>query len=104
MNETTITLDSHEEAVLLFGSRDQFLREVRNGLGVQQLVGRGDQILVKGTEEQIDMANRVFLQLRQMLRQQSSLTLEDVKTVVEIVQQGGVRIGPPGEKPPEPGS
>src|SRR5262249_34265103 len=97
-----ITLDSREEAVLLFGSRDQFLREIRTALGVQQLVGRGDQILIKGTDDQIDMANRVFLQLRQMVRQHGSLSLEDVKTVLEVVQQGGVRIGPPGEKPPEP--
>lgn len=102
MSETTITLDSREEAVLLFGSRDQFLREIRTVLGVQQLVGRGDQILIKGTDDQIDMANRVFLQLRPMLRQQGSLSLEDVKTVLEVVQQGAVRIGPPGEKPPEP--
>src|SRR5882672_2123870 len=102
MTESTITLDSREEAVLLFGSRDQYLREIRTFLGVQQLVGRGDQIIVKGTDEQIDLANRVFLQLRQMLRTQGSLSVEDVKTVLEVVQQGGVHIGPPGEKPPEP--
>lgn len=102
MSEATITLDSREEAVLLFGGRDQYLREIRNILGMQQLVGRGDQVLLKGTDEQIEQANRVFLQLRQMVRTQGSLSLEDVKTVLEIVQQGGVRIGPPGEKPPEP--
>lgn len=102
MNESNITLDSREEAVLLFGSRDQYLREIRNALGVQQLVGRGDQILIKGSDEQIDLANRVFLQLRQMVRQQGSLSLEDVRTVLEVVREGGVHIGPPGEKPPEP--
>jgi phosphate starvation-inducible PhoH-like protein len=92
MSEATITLDSRDEAVLLFGNRDQYLREVRNALGVQ-LVGRGDQILVKGTEEQLSQAERVFGQLRQMLRQKGSLSAEDVRTVIEVVQQGGERIG-----------
>jgi phosphate starvation-inducible PhoH-like protein len=106
MSETTITLDSREEAVLLFGSRDQYLKEVRKTLGAEQLVGRGDQIIVKGTDEQIDHAQRVFGQLRTMLRQQGSLSAEDVRTVLEVVTQGGDRITPaaPGEKPAEAGS
>ena len=57
MSEATITLDSRDEAVLLFGSRDQYLREIRTQLGMQQLVGRGDQILLKGTDEQLDQAD-----------------------------------------------
>jgi phosphate starvation-inducible PhoH-like protein len=103
MSEATITLDSRDEAVLLFGSRDQYLREIRTQLGMQQLVGRGDQILLKGTDEQLSLAERVFGQLRQMLRQQGSLSGEDVKTVLEVVLQGGERIGPPPDKPAEGG-
>src|SRR5262249_52407068 len=101
MNEATITLDSRDEAVLLFGTRDQHLREVRTALGIQQLVGRGDQILVKGSDEQLDQAQRVFAQLRKMLRDQGSLSPEDVRTVVEVVTQGGAGIGPAaaGDKP-----
>lgn len=93
MSEATITLDSREEALLLFGSRDQYLREIRTALGVQ-LVGRGDQILVKGSDEQLALVERVFGQLRAMLRQQGSLSAEDVRTVLEVVNQGGERIGP----------
>src|SRR6516225_5302717 len=104
MSEATITLDSREEAILLFGSRDQYLREVRTTLGMQQLVGRGDQVLIKGTDEQLAQAERVFGQLRQMLRQQGSLSSEDVKTVLEVVLQGGERIGPQTDKPAEGGS
>jgi phosphate starvation-inducible PhoH-like protein len=104
MSEATITLDSRDEAMLLFGSRDQYLREIRTQLGMQQLVGRGDQILLKGTDEQLSLAERVFGQLRQMLRQQGSLSGEDVKTVLEVVLQGGERIGPQVEKVAEGGS
>ena len=101
MSEATITLDGREEAILLFGSRDLHLKEVRTALGVQQLVGRGDQILIKGTDEQLAQAQRVFAQLRQMLRDQGSLSGEDVKTVLEVVTQGGERIGPQNEKLPD---
>jgi phosphate starvation-inducible PhoH-like protein len=103
MSEATITLDSRDEAMLLFGSRDQYLREIRTQLGMQQLVGRGDQILLKGTDEQLSLAERVFGQLRQMLRQQGSLSSEDVKTVLEVVLQGGERIGPQADKVAESG-
>src|SRR5580704_13628899 len=92
MSEINITLDSREEAILLFGSRDQYLKEIRKALEMEQLVGRGDQILLKGTDEQVEQAQRVFGQLRTMLRQQGSLSAEDVRTVVEVVTQGGERV------------
>ncbi len=104
MSEETITLDSRDEAVLLFGSRDQYLREIRTQLGMQQLVGRGNQILLKGSDEQLSQATRVFEQLRRLLRQQGSLSSEDVRTVLEVVTQGGDAIGLPAEKPAETGS
>jgi phosphate starvation-inducible PhoH-like protein len=103
MSEATITLDSREEAILLFGSRDQYLKEIRTTLGMQQLVGRGDQVLLKGSDEQLALAERVFGQLRQMLRQQGSLSGEDIKTVLEIVTQGGERLVPQAERPAEAG-
>src|SRR5579875_3610738 len=101
MSEETITLDSRDEAVLLFGSRDQYLREIRTQLGMQQLVGRGNEILLKGSEDQLALAMRVFEQLRSLLRQQGSLSSEDVKTVLELVTQGGEAIDLPSGKPAE---
>src|SRR5205807_7655573 len=38
-------------------------------------------------------ADRVFQQLRQMLRQQGKITPEDVRTVLAIVQQGSEELG-----------
>ncbi|MFQ3650178.1 MAG: PhoH family protein [Gemmataceae bacterium] len=96
MNEATIQLDSRDEALLLFGSRDTFLKEVRSALGMQQLAGRGDQVLLKGNDDQISQAQRVFTQLRSLLRSQGSLSLEDVRTVLEVVTQGGQPIAPGG--------
>jgi phosphate starvation-inducible PhoH-like protein len=89
MREATITLDSRDEAILLLGSRDQHLREIRTALGIPQLVGRGEQILLKGTDEQLDQAERVFSQLRTVLRQQGSISSDDVRTVLDVIQNGG---------------
>ncbi len=91
MREATITLDDRDEAVLLFGSRDQYLREIREAVGAR-LVARGDTIQIKGTEEQVGQAERVFNQLRQLVRKQGQISAEDVRTVIEVVQQGGERL------------
>jgi phosphate starvation-inducible PhoH-like protein len=87
----TLTLDGRDEALPLFGNRDQYLRAIRDALGVR-LIARGDTVQVEGTEEQVGQAERVFVQLRQMLRQQGKLSPEDVRTVLDVVRSGGDRL------------
>jgi phosphate starvation-inducible PhoH-like protein len=88
----TLTLDDRDEALLLFGSRDQHLRMIREALGIR-LVARGELVHIDGTEEQVDQAERVFQQLRQMLAKQGTLSIEDVRTVLAVVKAGGDRQG-----------
>jgi phosphate starvation-inducible PhoH-like protein len=83
----TLTLESRDEAVLLFGNRDQFLRLIRDALEVR-LIARGNTIQIEGAEDRVAEAERVFGQLRPMLRKQGKLTAEDVRTVLEVVHQG----------------
>src|SRR5947209_10234277 len=84
----TLTLDSRDEAVPLFGSRDQYLRMLRDALEVR-IIARGSSITIEGTEERVSEAERAFQQLRQMLRQHGKLSPENVRTVLEIVRSGG---------------
>jgi phosphate starvation-inducible PhoH-like protein len=91
MSEATIVLESPDEAVRLFGSRDQFLKLIRTTLGVR-LIARGDTVQLSGSDEQVEQAERVFGQLRGILAKQGKLTLEDVRTVLEVVQHGGDRV------------
>jgi phosphate starvation-inducible PhoH-like protein len=92
----TITLDGRDEAVQLFGSRDQHLRLIRDALGGLRLIARGDIIHVEGTEDQVNQAERIFQELRGMLANQGSLSVEDVRTVVSVVQgSAGQRSGKP---------
>jgi phosphate starvation-inducible PhoH-like protein len=88
----TLTLDNRDEAVLLFGSRDQNLRLIRDALEVR-LIARGNTIQVEGADSRVAEADRVFQQLRQMLRQLGKISPEDVRTVLEVVQQGGEELG-----------
>jgi phosphate starvation-inducible PhoH-like protein len=93
MNDTplthvTISLNDSDEALLLCGSRDQHLRLIRDALAVR-LIARGDTVQIEGPETQVTQAERVFVQLREILSKQGKLTPEDVRTVLAIVQRGG---------------
>ena len=59
----TLTLDSRDEAVLLFGNRDQFLRLIRDALEVR-LIARGNTIQIEGADDRVVEAERAFSQLR----------------------------------------
>jgi phosphate starvation-inducible PhoH-like protein len=89
----SIPLDSREEAILLFGSRDQNLRLIRDALGVR-VIARGDVIQLDGSEESVDQAERAFQQLRAQLRIHGKISSEDVKTICEVVRAGSERISP----------
>lgn len=91
MKETVVPLDSRDEAQLLFGNRDQFLKEVRQTLGVQ-IIGRGDQVLIRGAEEAVDQAEKVFSAMRAELRKVGSLTIDDVRLVMEKTLGGEGRV------------
>lgn len=89
MSDSTVTrnltLDSREEAVILFGPRDQYLRTIRDALGVR-IVARGDMLQIDGPPDTAEQAERAFQQLRQVLRRHGKLTAEDVRTVLEVVR------------------
>jgi len=90
MSEMVITLDNRDEALLLFGSRDQNLRAIREVLGVR-LIARGDELHIEGDEFSVNQAERVFQQLRDLLRHQGRLSTEEVRTILDVVQQGSDR-------------
>ena len=89
MNDTnvTLTLNDREEAVQLFGNRDQFLRLIRDALNVR-IIARGDTVQIDGEPPHVEQAERVFTQLRQMLQKQQALTSENVRIVLASAQKG----------------
>src|SRR6267142_1263719 len=89
MNDTTLTLtlNDRDEAVQLFGNRDQLLRLIRDALGVR-IIARGDTIQIDGEPGLVEQAERVFQQLRQTLQRGHSLTSEAVRTVLASAHKG----------------
>ncbi|HZZ80468.1 MAG TPA: PhoH family protein [Gemmataceae bacterium] len=88
MSDTTITLTlrDRDEAVQLFGNRDQHLRLIRDALLVR-IIARGDSIQIEGEQALVEHAEKVFAQLRQILQRQNVLTPENVRTVLSISQK-----------------
>lgn len=87
-----LTLDSRDEVILLLGPKDQYLRTLREALGVQ-IVARGDLLQIEGPATAVEQAERAFQQLRHLLRKNGRLTAEDVRTVLEVVRGSGDAAG-----------
>lgn len=69
MSQATATLPLlyPGEARLLFGPGDSHLKQIREALGTS-VVLRGDNIVLEGTEEQVQTASDVFQQLREIVK------------------------------------
>ncbi|MFW6125013.1 MAG: PhoH family protein [Pirellulales bacterium] len=91
MSEATISLSSPKGLVALFGPRDQYLRQVRDALGVKVVV-RNSQIHIEGTDEQVTHATEVFARLRHLLREQGSLSPVEVNRVIDSVVLGDLAL------------
>ncbi len=85
MADATIQLDSHDEELAVFGSRDQLLRQVRDTLRVKVLARHGE-IRVEGEDDgRVDQARRVFEEMRRLYRRQRALSSGDVTEVIDSV-------------------
>jgi phosphate starvation-inducible PhoH-like protein len=82
MSEVIITLAGHDEELAVFGSRDQFLRQVRDALGVKVLARHGE-VRVDGDRERVEAAKQVFEELRNRHRARQPVTSADVSDLLE---------------------
>jgi phosphate starvation-inducible protein PhoH and related proteins len=84
MPDVTISLENHDEELAVLGSRDQFLRQVRDTLGVKLLARRGE-IRIEGDAERVEQARKVFEQLRRWYKLRRALTSGDVTEAIDGV-------------------
>jgi phosphate starvation-inducible PhoH-like protein len=96
MPEVTITLDSHDEELAVFGSRDQFLRQVRDAFSVK-VVARHGEVRVEGETDRIEHARQVFEELRGWHRKRRTASAGDVAELIEArFHAGNGEHGPTG--------
>jgi phosphate starvation-inducible PhoH-like protein len=84
MPDVTIALDSHDEELAVFGSRDQYLRQVRDALGVK-VVARHGEVRVEGETERVEQARKVFEELRTQFRRNRPLSSGDVADLIDTI-------------------
>lgn len=82
MPEVTISLDSHDEELAVFGSRDQFLRQIRDAFGVK-LVARHGEVRVEGESHRVEMARQVLEELKSYYRKRRTASAGDVADLIE---------------------
>ncbi len=83
MPAVTISLENHDEELAVFGSRDQFLRQVRDGLGVKVLARHGE-VRVEGEDDgRVERARQVFEGLRVLYKRQRAISTSDVAEAIE---------------------
>jgi phosphate starvation-inducible PhoH-like protein len=87
MSEAIITLKDSDETVALLGTRDQYLRQIRDALQVRVLARNGN-LSLEGEPEQVARATQVFNQLRRLIEEHGAITPADVTTVLDSTQPG----------------
>ncbi len=87
MPEVTISLEGHAEELAVFGSRDQYLRQVRDAVGVKVLARHGE-VRIEGDPARIEQARRIFEGLRAIYRARKTVASNDVSELIDITLGG----------------
>jgi phosphate starvation-inducible protein PhoH and related proteins len=82
MSEVTISLDGHAEELAVFGSRDQFLRQIRDAVGVKVLARHGE-VRIEGEPDRAEQARRIFEGLRSIFRARKAIASSDVSELID---------------------
>ena len=88
MSEATLPLAESGLVLTLFGTRDQHLRAIRETFDVA-ITHREGEIRISGDENAVVKATAVLEQLKTLAERQGSLSLEDVKSVLNHVTGNG---------------
>jgi phosphate starvation-inducible PhoH-like protein len=92
MPEVTISLEGHAEELAVFGSRDQYLRQIRDAVGVKVLARHGE-VRIEGEPERIEQARRIFEGLRSIFRARNVISSDDVSELIDVALGASERDG-----------
>lgn len=81
MSRATILFDDHQQIRTLFGARDRHLRQVRDLVGID-VVLRGDELYLEGSDAKIEQGLEVFAELRAIIEKTGALHETDVSRVL----------------------
>ena len=87
MIESTISVGTAENLVLLLGAKDQHLKQIRNTIPAN-ISTRDGNILVQGDEQAVIQATAVLEELRSRLGRNGALDADQVSQVIQRVTHG----------------
>ena len=95
MAETTLEGIERDEAIALFGSRDENLRLFRDVLGLK-VIARSGKVSLQGAQDQVELGQKILDQLREKYRRQQEISSSDVRILIEQMQptSESIPIGP----------
>jgi len=82
--EKRLTIDQ-ADPLLLFGFNDIHLRRVEAAFPDTQIIARGNQLLLRGSDKVIEHIERLFNELIIIINRNGNLTENDVETVLALV-------------------
>ncbi|HEY1188005.1 MAG TPA: PhoH family protein [Gemmata sp.] len=83
----TLNIEDRDEAVILFGTRDQYLRALREAFSVKATY-RNPDLRIEGTLEGVEQFDRALQQVRQVARKRGKLEERDVTSIIEVIKGG----------------
>ncbi len=87
MTEQTIEFEAMEQAVSLFGSFDENVKQIEREYGVS-IISRGSDLKVVGDIEDVDKAVRALNSLLVLINKGENLTDQNVRYVLSLVNEG----------------
>ncbi len=85
MAQQTLPIENQEQIRTLFGCQDQFLKQIKDRLGVQVVV-RGEELRLSGTDSQVNAASEIFRDLQLTLDRHGELYPADVEQAFQRLE------------------
>jgi phosphate starvation-inducible protein PhoH and related proteins len=76
-----LTFQSQEQIRILFGCQDQFLKQIRDRLGIHVVI-RGEVLRLSGDPEQVELGRRVFADLKKIVEKYGELLPSEVESIL----------------------
>lgn len=83
MTEKRYTIET-VDPLLLFGFNDLYLRKIESAFPDARITARGNELLLKGTDEQLARIERIMEELTLVLSRNGNLTENDIDTVLAL--------------------
>lgn len=77
-----LAFQSQEQIRILFGCQDQYLRSIRDRLGIHVVI-RGDELRLSGEPEQVEIGLRVFSDLKRIVEKYGELLPSEIQSTLE---------------------